>query len=197
MAAKTAEQNERLKRNEEKWSSVLMDAGWTVLPSIILEKQHALGLDPIDLNILMHLARHRWYSDNLPHPSKGSIARCMGIDPSTVRRHIAQMERDGFIKREVRYTKRKFGGQHTNKYHFDGLIKAAMPHAEEFIALREKQRSEDADRRRRKRPAPSLVVDNTDKGGRGQKPLASLLERFYRGASQPICFETTRCYALP
>jgi DNA-binding Lrp family transcriptional regulator len=159
MAVTKTEQSE-LKRNEEKWSSILMDAGWTVLPSIILEKQHALGLDPIDVNILMHLARHWWYSDNLPHPSKGSIARCMGIDPSTVRRHIAQMEKDGFIKREVRFTKRKFGGQDTNKYHFEGLIKEATPHAVEFIALREKQRSEDADRRRRKKPVPTLVVDN-------------------------------------
>ncbi len=45
-----------------------------VLPSIILEKQHALGLDAIDVNILLQLARHWWYRDNPPHPSKASIA---------------------------------------------------------------------------------------------------------------------------
>jgi DNA-binding Lrp family transcriptional regulator len=139
----------------------LMEAGWTVLPSIILEKQHALGLDPIDVNILMHLARHWWYSDNPPHPSKAAIARCIGKDPSTVRRHIARMEADGFIRREARYTKKKFGGQDTNTYHFDGLIKLATPHAEEFIRLREKQRSEEVARRNRKRASPTLVVDNT------------------------------------
>src|SRR5580698_9370201 len=111
MAVTKAEQTERLQRNTDKWSNALMEAGWTVLPSIILEKQHALGLDPIDVNILLQLARYWWYSDNPPHPSKASIAQCIGVNPSTVRRHIARMEVDGFIKREARYTKRKFGGQ--------------------------------------------------------------------------------------
>lgn len=162
MLVTKAQQQERLRRNEEKWTSTLMDAGWTVLPSILLERQDALGLDPIDVNILMHLARHWWYSDNPPHPSKAAMAKCMGIDPSTVRRHIARMEAAGFITREKRFTKRKFGGQDTNRYLFNGLIKEATPYAEEFIRQRAKQRSEDEDRRRRKKPR--LVVDNTAEG---------------------------------
>ena len=60
------ENAERIRRNEEKWTRTLMDAGWTVLPSIILEKQHALGLDAVDVNILLQLARHWWYKDNPP-----------------------------------------------------------------------------------------------------------------------------------
>lgn len=162
MAVTKTEQKDRLKRNEEKWSSALMEAGWTVLPSIILEKQHALGLDAVDVNILMQLARYWWYSDNPPHPSKATIAQCIGVSPSTIRRHIARLEADGLIRREARYNK-KFGGQETNTYHFDGLIKAAIPHAQEFLQLREKQRTEDAARRNRKKPR--LVVDNTAKDG--------------------------------
>jgi len=158
MAVTKAQQTERLQRNEEKWTPALMEAGWTVLPSIILEKQHALGLDAIDVNILLQLARYWWYSDNPPHPSKASIAECIGVDPSTVRRHIARMEGDGFIRREARYNKR-FGRRETNTYHFAGLIKAATPYAKEFVAMREKQRTEDAARRSRKKPR--LVVDNT------------------------------------
>lgn len=154
-----AEQTERLKRNEEKWSSTLMKAGWTVFPSIILEKQEAFGLDPIDVNILMQLARHWWYSDNPPHPSKATIARCIGKDRSTVRRHIARMESEGLIKRVERFTEKKSGGQDANAYLFDGLIEKARPHAEEFIRLREQQRIEEDARRRRKKP--KLVVDNT------------------------------------
>jgi MarR family len=154
---------ESLKRNEEKWSPALMEAGWTVLPSIILEKQLALGLDAVDVNILLHLARHWWYGDRPPYPSKATIAECMDIDPSTVRRHIAQMERDGLIRREPRY-KAKRGGQDTNAYHFDGLIKAAKPFALEAIETREQRKVDDASRRRRKKPL--LVVDNTKKVGR-------------------------------
>jgi DNA-binding transcriptional regulator YhcF (GntR family) len=159
MAAAQTETNERiLRRNEEKWSAPLMDAGWTVLPSIILEKQHALGLDPIDVNILMQLARHWWFNDNLPHPSKTTLAECMSVNPSTVRRRIAQMEKDGLIKRVARYDQ-KHRGQTSNFYEFDGLIKAATPFAQEAIATREERRAEDVIRRSRKKP--KLIVDNT------------------------------------
>jgi predicted transcriptional regulator len=154
-----SEQTERLRRNEEKWTPTLMNAGWTVIPSILLEKQAALGLDAIDVNILLHLAKHWWYRENPPHPSKISIAKAMGIDASTVRKRIARMQSEGFIQREYRY--KKLGGQETNFYHFEGLIKALTPHAEEFIALREKQREEHEARKRRKKPKPTLVVDNT------------------------------------
>ena len=125
----------------------------------LLEKQDALGLDALDVNILMQLARRWWYSDNPPYPSKAEMAKCIGVDQSTIRRRIARMESVGFIQREKRFTKRKFGGQDTNAYHFDGLIKAATPFAEEFVKLREKQRLENEDRRNRKKP--KLVVDNT------------------------------------
>jgi hypothetical protein len=63
MAAKKTVVNERvLRRNEEKWTAPLMDAGWTAIPSIILDKQHALGLDPVDVNILLQLAKHWWFT---------------------------------------------------------------------------------------------------------------------------------------
>lgn len=157
------ENAESLKRNEEKWSPALMEAGWTVIPSIILEKQQALGLDAVDVNILLQLARHWWFSDRLPYPSKAAIAECMDVDPSTVRRHIAQMERDGLIQREYRYKPKK-GGQDTNMYHFTGLIKAATPFAKEALTTREQRKAEDVIRRRRKKP--QLVVDNTKKARR-------------------------------
>ena len=157
-AAQTADNERVLKRNEEKWTAPLMDAGWTALPSIILEKQHALGLDPIDVNILLQLAKHWWYNDNLPHPSKALLAEAMGVDASTVRRRIAQMERAGFIRRVTRYDA-KHGGQTSNAYEFEGLIEAATPFAVEAIKAREERRVEDAGRRARKKP--KLIVDNS------------------------------------
>jgi len=125
-----------------------MDAGWTVLPSIILEKQHALGPDPIDVNILLQLAKHWWFSDNLPH---------LSINPSTVRRHIAQMEKDCLIRRVARYDS-KHRGQTSNFYEFDGLINAATPFALEAIKTREERRTEDTARRSSKKP--KLVINN-------------------------------------
>lgn len=152
-----------LQRNEEKWSPLLMEAGWTAIPSIILEKQHALGLDAVDVNILLHLARHWWYREKPPHPSKASIAECLRVDPSTVRRHIAAMEAAGFIRRESRF--KPSGGQENNRYHFDGLIQQATPFAEEAIRERKQQQNERVVRRRRK-GSPSVVGNRS--GDRGK-----------------------------
>jgi hypothetical protein len=86
----------------------------------------------------------------------------MDVDPSTVRKHIARMERDGIIRREYRFNAKK-GGQEANAYHFTGLIKAATPFAKEALQTREQRKSEDANRRKRKKPM--LVVNNTGKSG--------------------------------
>src|SRR6059058_362979 len=125
MGAQPAEQQkqEKLRQSEKKWTQTLIQAGWLIIPSIILERQQGLGLDATDVNILLHLARHWWTSDNLPYPSKRTIAECMGIDTSTVRRHLADMEKRGIIKRLARSSQKY--GQQTNKYDLSGLIKAA------------------------------------------------------------------------
>lgn len=58
MGSAAEKQNKRhLKVNERKWTKTLMDAGWTVIPSVILDRQQALGLEPMDVNILLHLAK--------------------------------------------------------------------------------------------------------------------------------------------
>jgi len=74
--------------NEKKWSKALMDAGWTALPSVIIERQKALGLDALDMNIILHLANYWWTRDNKPHPSKKTIAEAIGVAPRTVQRRI-------------------------------------------------------------------------------------------------------------
>jgi len=157
-AAPTKKQKQdQLSANEGKWTKPLMDAGFTVLPSVILERQQALGLDAIDVNILLHLARHWWYADNLPHPSKITIAKCIGIDPSTVRRRIGQMEKDGLITRVSRHDPAT-GRQETNSYRFDGLITVATPFAEEAIHVKQQRQQDAVARRNRKRPRPFTVV---------------------------------------
>lgn len=160
------ERQQRFSRNEKKWGATLMAAGYTVLPSIILEKQEALGLDPLDVNILLHLATYWWYSENPAHPTKGRIARAIGIDESTIRRRIARLEKDGLIRRQERFSS-KTRGQLGNFYHFDGLIKACKPFAEELLRVRAERKREDDKRRSRKRPALAVVARTAQgEGGR-------------------------------
>ena len=149
-----------LKVNERKWGKPLIEAGFTVFPNIILERQQTLGLDPTDVNILLHLARYWWEKENAPHPSKKSIAAAVGVHPRTVQRRIANMEAAGFIKREQRRTDSKTNK--TNRYHFDGLVEAATPYAEEALQERTRRREEDAVRITRRGRARLQIVSNTD-----------------------------------
>ena len=73
-----------------------------------------------------------------------TIAAAMDIDPRTVQRSIARMEKLGYVKRIER--KAKVGDNLTNEYDLRGLVKAATKVAEHEIALREKRAAEDKGR---------------------------------------------------
>ena len=139
------------KKVEDIWSTELIGGvGFTPIPSIILEKQEALGLDPVDLNIILQLAFHWRERERLPFPSKGSLAQRIGISPRTVQRRIAALEKIGFIQRHSRTLKN--GGNDSNEYSLDGLIAKASPFADEKRELIRKHDDEHQERRSRKRP---------------------------------------------
>lgn len=142
----TAAPADQLRENEKKWTKPLMAAGWTVLPDVIIQRQKALGLDPLDVNIILHLASRWWRADGKPFPSKKSIAAATGVHPRTIQKRIASLEAGGFIRRQQRRMKGGRGSD-TNIYHLDGLISAATPYAEEIINARA------ADKARREKAA--------------------------------------------
>jgi DNA-binding transcriptional regulator YhcF (GntR family) len=144
--------NADLRTNEKKWSKALMDAGWTALPSVIIENQKQLGLNPLDLNIVLYLASKWWTPEGKPFPSKSTMAKAMDVHPRTIQKHVAALEAAGYIRREERRTEM---GSKTNVYHLDGLIKAAKPFAEEKLAEM-KDKAEMAKRRQNRRGAPRL-----------------------------------------
>lgn len=157
-AAQRAKLEKSLRGNEAKWTAPLMDLGWTAFPSLLLEKQPALGIDSLDLNILLQLIKHWWKKDDLPYPSKDTIAELVGVNPSTIRKRIKRMEDEGLISRISRHDKNM--GQLSNFYSFDGLIEKLQPHAKEALALRKKQEEEKTALRRRKNPnaKPKLEI---------------------------------------
>ncbi|MBM6593959.1 helix-turn-helix domain-containing protein [Microvirga pudoricolor] len=147
---------EKLRVNEKKWGKSLMAAGWNAIPNVIIEKQEALGLDALDMNIIIHLSHYWWRSDNLPHPSVETIAKAIGVKPRTIQKRVKALQELGLITRhERRHTKR---GSDTNLYSFEGLIKAAQPFAEE--KLDEIKKNTEAKRERLSRKKPKLVVNN-------------------------------------
>jgi hypothetical protein len=146
---------EKIRVNEAKWSKTLMDAGWTAFPSILIEKQEALGLDALDMNIILHLSSYWWKADNLPHPSVETIAKAVQVQPRTVQKRIKALHELGLVERhERRYTQH---GSRPNLYGFKGLIAKATPFAEEKLAEIAERKEKRAARLRRKKPTLSLV----------------------------------------
>lgn len=148
--AKSAGQAEQLKIIENRWSKPLTKAGWTALPNIILDKQATLKLKPIDVNILLQIAKHWWLPGSAPFPSIDTIADAIGVTPRTVQRRITKMEKEKLLVRNKRYYAR--GGQKSNAYTFDGLIARCVPFAEEAIAERERRKAGNRARMRRQQP---------------------------------------------
>lgn len=153
-------QAEALRRNEAKWTKPLIDAGWNAIPSIIIEKQEALGLDAIDMNIIVHLSNYWWHADNLPCPSVATIAKAIGVKPRTVQKRIKALHELGLLTRTERRETRR--GSDTNLYGFEGLITAALPYAQEKLAAREKRRQAEDERLKRKRPNLTVVRNNDE-----------------------------------
>lgn len=146
---------EKIKVNEAKWSKPLMAAGWTAMPSVIIEKQEALGLDAVDMNIILHLSHYWWTPDNLPHPSVETIAKAVGLKPRAIQKRIKALHELGLIEREERRNTPQ--GSLTNKYGFKGLIEKATPFAHEKVAEIKRRQLANQERLARKKPRLTLV----------------------------------------
>jgi DNA-binding transcriptional regulator YhcF (GntR family) len=149
---------EAFRRNEATWSKPLWAAGWNGIPSIIIEKQEALGLDALDMNIIIHLSNYWWHPDDLPCPTVERIAKAIGVKRRTIQKRVTALQAAGLLTR-IERRKTRFGSA-TNLYGFDGLIKAALPYAQEKLTEREQRKQAEKDRIARKRPKLTVVEGN-------------------------------------
>jgi len=140
---------------EAKWSKPLIDAGFTVIPNVIFQRQQALGLSALDINILLQLAAYWWKPGDLARPTKKTIAAAIGVHETTVRKRIKHMEGGKLMKRiERRLSKER---SKPNLYDFSGLIAAATPYALEEIEKKNERKAE-ALKRLAKKGKPALSV---------------------------------------
>src|SRR5438046_2315377 len=82
----------------DKWGSAL-NAGFQVVPNVLVRAQTQLGLDAVDSMILLNLNLHWWQKDSLPYPPPSLIARRMGVSRRTIERRLFRLERAGWLKR--------------------------------------------------------------------------------------------------
>lgn len=121
--------------SEKKWGKGVIDLGFSVLPSMIFQAQARLGLNPAQLVVLLHLADYWWQKENMPHPSKKTLADRMSVNPRTVQRYLTELEDGGFIKRIERFAGHK--GQTSNQYDLTGLVKKLQKLEPEFTQAKE------------------------------------------------------------
>lgn len=129
---------ERLQSSEKKWGKAVMDLGFSILPSLIFRAQARLGLSPVQLVVLLHLADYWWQKERLPHPSKSTLAERLQMSPRQVQRYITELENAKFIKRIERFAGHK--GQQSNGYDLTGLVERLKKLEPEFSEVEEQRK---------------------------------------------------------
>jgi predicted transcriptional regulator len=107
------------KESVKKWGP-LVARQFTLIPAILFDEQKKLGLDPVDFNLLLQLLSFWWRAADLPWPSKQTLADRIGVDTSTVRRHMTRMQKMGLVERRTRIDKTR--GQQSNSYNLKPLV---------------------------------------------------------------------------
>lgn len=124
------------KMSERKWSREVMEVrNFCIFPSLLLHAQARLKITPTQLALLLHVIDFWWDAARKPWPSKGLLARRIGLSPRHVQRQMAQLEEMGLVKRNERRSVLK--GKLSNEYDLSGLVARLKELAVEFKAADE------------------------------------------------------------
>lgn len=121
--------------SEKKWGKAVMGLGFSIVPSLIFRAQARLGLSPVQLALLLHLADYWWHRAQMPYPSKAALAARMNLSSRQIQRYLTELEEGGFIKRVERFASHK--GQQSNEYDLTGLVKKLQKLEPEFSEVKE------------------------------------------------------------
>lgn len=115
----------------EKWGDAL-NAGFQLVPDVLLKQQSRLGLNPVDLVVLLNVLMHWWFAEQLPFPKSSLIARRMDVGQRTVQRSFKRLEQLGLIERVK-------GSSDTTKFDPSGLVRRLIPLAQRDNGYRERR----------------------------------------------------------
>jgi DNA-binding HxlR family transcriptional regulator len=112
-----------------------MDLGFCIVPSLLMQAQARLGINPVQFNIIMHLADIWWDAAQRPWPKKQLLAERMGMSERQVQRQIAELESAGLVQRIERT--RPGRGKTSNEYDLSGLVKRLKELEPEFTEMKQ------------------------------------------------------------
>ena len=105
---------------ERKWGEEVIKSGYQMIPDVLVRCQKFLGLEAMDVLILLNITMHWWNYDNLPHPRPSAIANRMSVSTRTVERRIARMQKSGLI---VRMPSEDKDGKTVRRYDLSRLVR--------------------------------------------------------------------------
>jgi DNA-binding transcriptional MocR family regulator len=85
----------------EKWSSKILEPGYTQIPNLLIMYQKDLGITTTQFVVIVHCLRFKWGEAD-PFPSAVTIAAEIGLSPSTVRTAYRVLEEQGLLRRNFR-----------------------------------------------------------------------------------------------
>jgi predicted transcriptional regulator len=118
---------------QEKWGTAL-EAGFLVIPTVLIHAQSKLGLDSIDLAVLLNLITHWWEKGAYPFVAPKTIAKRVGVDTRTIERHLKKLEDNGFILR--RRPRRTEEGIYIRNYDLNPLADILRLQSSKTLVLR-------------------------------------------------------------
>jgi predicted transcriptional regulator len=136
--ASKAKKADTRKASEKKFGKPVMDLGFCITPSLLMQAQGRIGLNSVQFNIIMHLIDIWWDADRLPFPTKKLIADRIGLSERQVQRQIVELERAGLVVRRSRT--RSGGGTTSNEYDMSGLVSKLRELEPEFKQVRDENR---------------------------------------------------------
>lgn len=88
-AKKKASSTERI------WGSAVHKHGYAGIPSILIQAQRRLGINPIQMNIIVQLLDYWFEPSRRPFPSKKELANRIGVTDKTIQTTSALWKKPG------------------------------------------------------------------------------------------------------
>lgn len=137
----------------EKWGSAL-NAGFQVIPSVLIKAQSRLGLDAVDCMIILNLNLHWWQKYDLPYPPPSLIAHRMGVSRRTIERRLFHLQKAGWVRRLP--AEGSAGHPKVRRYDMSGLVQRLQQAAIIGVNQREyRARTKSEQNSQRRLPAPA------------------------------------------
>ena len=127
---KTVQSPQRRTSITDKWGRAL--AGGQVIPNVLVRAQAHLGLDAVDVVVLLNMNMHWWQKGDFPFPRPTIIAKRMGVSKRTVERRIEKLVKAGLLERLPLTKEGKL-----RRYKLEGLVNRLQDAAEIGLIQRE------------------------------------------------------------